>query len=174
MSSIKQAPAVPSISIAMMTEHDLLEVVEIEESSGLSRWGWAAYYSELQGNNRELMLVARIADAEPKHRLHGLAGYIVGRMGADELHINNVAVREGYRRRGVGRELLTRILQEGKRGGVARAFLELRAGNSAALALYEECGFEVTARRSRYYSDPVEDALVMIIQLVRNAGSDAV
>ena len=51
------------VSIDSMTEHDLLEVVEIEESSGLSRWGWAAYYAELQGSNRHLMLVARVADA---------------------------------------------------------------------------------------------------------------
>ncbi len=157
------------ISITKMTEHDLLEVVEIEESSGLSRWGWAAYYAELQGSNRDLMLVARVADAEHKRAFHRLAGYIVGRMGADELHINNVAVRERYRRRGLGRALLDRMLEEGKRSGVPCAFLELRAGNLAALALYEECGFRVTARRSRYYSDPVEDALVMIIQLVRNA-----
>ena len=157
------------ISITAMTEHDLLEVVEIEESSGLSRWGWAAYYAELQGNNKHLMLVARVADAELKRGRPSLAGYIVGRMGADELHINNVAVRDSYRRRGIGRALLSLILDEGKRSQVPFAFLELRAGNSAALALYEECGFRVTARRSRYYSEPVEDALVMIIQLERNA-----
>lgn len=157
------------ISITQMTEHDLLEVVEIEESSGLSRWGWAAYYAELQGSNRDLMLVARVADAEHKRHFPRVAGYIVGRMGADELHINNVAVRESYRRQGLARTLIGRILEEGKRSGVPRAFLELRAGNSAALALYEECGFRVTARRARYYSEPVEDALVMIIQLVGNA-----
>lgn len=157
------------VSITRMTEHDLLEVVELEENSRLSRWGWAAYYAELQGSNRDLMLVARVADAEHKRRFPRVAGYIVGRMGADELHINNVAVRESYRRRGLGRTLLDRILEQGKRSGVPRAFLELRAGNSAALALYEECGFRVTARRGRYYSEPVEDALVMIIQLVRNA-----
>jgi ribosomal-protein-alanine N-acetyltransferase len=98
-----------------------------------------------------------------------VAGYIVGRIGADELHINNVAVRDRYRRRGLGRALLNLILKEGKRSKIPAAFLELRAGNSAALALYEECGFRVTARRSRYYSDPVEDALVMIIQLEPNA-----
>jgi ribosomal-protein-alanine N-acetyltransferase len=152
-----------------MTEHDLLEVVEIEESSGLSRWGWAAYYAELQGNNKHLMLVARVADAEQRRGRSRLAGYIVGRMGADELHINNVAVRDNYRRRGIGRALMNLILEEGKRSRVTCAFLELRAGNAAALALYEECGFRVTAQRSRYYSDPVEDALVMIIQLEANA-----
>jgi ribosomal-protein-alanine N-acetyltransferase len=156
------------VSIGKMTEHDLLEVVEIEESSGLSRWGWAAYYAELQGNNRHLMLVARVA-GEHKRGRSKLAGYIVARMGADELHINNVAVREPYRRLGIGRALLDRILAEGKRSEVPRAFLELRAGNTAALALYEDCGFRVTARRSKYYSEPVEDALVMIVQLKREA-----
>lgn len=155
------------ISITRMTEHDLLEVVEIEESSGLSRWGWAAYYAELQGSNKDLMLVARVAEAEQRRHSPSLAGYIVGRLGADELHINNVAVRKRYRRRGIGRELLNRILAEGKRVGVPCAFLELRAGNAAALALYEECGFQVTARRQRYYSDPVEDALVMMTERVQ-------
>jgi ribosomal-protein-alanine N-acetyltransferase len=163
------AAAEQGVSITRMTEHDLLEVVEIEEGTGLSRWGWAAYYSELQGSNRDLMLVARLADARHRRVAPRLAGYIVGRMGADELHINNVAVRDTYRRRGIGRALLSRILEAGKRAGVPCAFLELRAGNRAALALYEECGFHVTSRRSKYYSEPVEDALVMTIQLVRNA-----
>ena len=155
----------PEVSVTRMTEHDLLEVVELEETSGLSRWGWAAYYAELQGNNKHLMLVARLPPTHGQHRAPQLAGYIVARIGADELHINNVAVREGYRRRGIGRSLLDHILAEGKRADVARAFLELRAGNSAALALYESCGFKITARRARYYSDPVEDALVMITEL---------
>lgn len=170
MSLTEQAftPTQPAVSITNMTEHDLLEVVEIEETSGLSRWGWSAYYAELQGKNSHLMLVARVNSAG-HIRSSKLAGYIVARMGADELHINNVAVREEYRRSGIGRRLLNRILDEGKRSGVSAAFLELRAGNDAALALYETCGFRVTARRQRYYSDPVEDALVMIISLPRNA-----
>lgn len=154
------------VSITRMTEHDLLEVVEIEENSGLSRWGWAAYYAELQGRNRHLMLVARLNNVEKRRGSYSLAGYIVARMGANELHINNVAVRESYRRRAIGRDLLNRILEEGRRSAVPSAFLELRAGNSAALALYEECGFRVTSRRKKYYSEPPEDALVMIAQLV--------
>lgn len=158
-----------AVSITRMTEHDLLEVVEIEENSGLSRWGWAAYYAELQGNNRHLMLVARLANVEKGRYSHSLAGYVVARMGANELHINNVAVREDYRRRGLGYDLLNRILQEGRRSAVPCAFLELRAGNSAALALYEKCGFRVISRRKKYYSEPPEDALVMIMKLDGNA-----
>lgn len=157
------------VSIARMTEHDLLEVVEIEENSRLSRWGWAAYYAELQSANSNLMLVARVANSREQQRSYSLAGYIVARMGASELHINNVAVRELYRRRGIAQTLLEMILAEGVRAGAERAFLELRAGNGAALKLYEKCGFRVTARRQKYYSEPVEDALVMIIQLQQSA-----
>ena len=157
------------VSINRMTEHDLLEVVEIEEQSGLSRWGWAAYYAELQGSNRELMLVAQAPETKLPRVSHRLAGYIVARIGADELHINNVAIREKYRRQGIGLNLLDRILEEGRHQGVKTAFLELRAGNRAALSLYEKCGFRVTSRRKKYYSEPLEDALVMTLQLVRNA-----
>lgn len=157
------------VSINRMTEHDLLEVVEIEEQSGLSRWGWAAYYAELQGSNRDLMLVARAPETKLPRVSHRLAGYIVARIGADELHINNVAIREKYRRQGIGLNLLDRILEEGRRHGVKAAFLELRSGNRAALSLYEKCGFRVTSCRKKYYSEPPEDALVMTLQLVRNA-----
>jgi [ribosomal protein S18]-alanine N-acetyltransferase len=157
------------VSIGRMTEHDLLEVVEIEEQSGLSRWGWAAYYAELQGSNRDLMLVARAPESKAPRVSHTLAAYIVARIGANELHINNVAVRERYRRLGIGLNLLNRTIEEGRRRGIDSAFLELRAGNHAALSLYEKCGFQITSRRKNYYSEPLEDALVMTIQLVRNA-----
>ena len=76
-----------AISISHMTEHDLLEVVEIEERSGLSRWGWAAYYAELQGNNRSLMLVARVGRPLEQAETYNIAGYIVARLATNEIHI---------------------------------------------------------------------------------------
>src|SRR5215475_2438393 len=159
--STAEAPSKPSeaISISRMTEHDLLEVVEIEERSGLSRWGWAAYYAELQGNNRPLMLVARIARPE-HHQGVRIAGYIVARLGADEMHINNVAVRPEYRRQGIGAALLKRVLDEGRRLKATTAFLEVRAGNALAQALYKKCWFTGIGYRPGYYSTPPEDALV--------------
>lgn len=158
-----------AFSISCITEHDLLEVVEIEEYSGLSRWGWAAYYAELQGGNRSLMLVARVARPLEQLKTDNIAGYIVARMAANELHINNVAVRDEYRRRGIGSALLTRILEEGQGLGAATAFLEVRAGNFLAQALYKKCGFRGVGRRRGYYSAPVEDALIMSAQLKQNA-----
>jgi ribosomal-protein-alanine N-acetyltransferase len=158
-----------AIYISIMTEHDLLEVVEIEEHSGLSPWGWAAYYAELQGGNRGLMLVARVARPLEQVRTDNIAGYIVARLAANELHINNVAVRVEYRRRGIGSALLRQILEEGQRLAAAAAFLEVRAGNSLAQALYKKCGFRGVGRRPNYYSAPMEDAVVMSAQLQSNA-----
>jgi [ribosomal protein S18]-alanine N-acetyltransferase len=146
-----------------MTEHDLLEVVDIEERSGLSRWGWAAYYAELQGENRDLMLIARTTTPEADFK--GIAGYVVARETAGELHINNVAVREEFRRRGLGSDLLCRIVEKGKERGARTAFLEVRFGNTAARALYEKWGFKDIARRPNYYSKPLEDAVVMSLGL---------
>jgi ribosomal-protein-alanine N-acetyltransferase len=157
-------PATGEIMITRMTEHDLLEVVEIEETSGLSRWGWAAYYAELQGTNRDLMLTARIARA-PIIEHQRVAGYIIARESAGELHINNVAVRDQYRRRGIGSALLARIMDTAKRLKVQVAFLEVRSGNQAAQALYQKIGFQAIARRPDYYSDPREDAVVMSLTL---------
>ncbi len=110
------------------------------------------------------MLIACPAKAQIiEHRR--IAGYIVARETAGELHINNVAVREQYRRRGIGQALLTRIISEAARIGVTTAFLEVRAGNLAAQALYERCGFKAIARRPNYYSEPPEDAVVMSLNM---------
>ena len=163
MAEQRAAPSPAGITITRMSEHDLLEVVEIEEQSGLSRWGWAAYYAELQGANRDLMLIARPADATLE--APPIAGYIVARETAGELHINNFAVRSGYRRRGIGAALLERVLEEARRRKANAAFLEVRSANLAAQALYEKSGFRAIARRADYYSDPREDAVVMTLNL---------
>lgn len=157
-------PAKEQFLISRMTEHDLLDVVEIEEQSGLSRWGWNAYYSELHGPNYKFMLVARQrrdrqAGADP------IVGYIVARVAASEVHINNVAVADDCRRKGLGSALLREIIDAARENGATVAFLEVRTGNGAAQALYEKCGFKAVARRPSYYSSPVEDALVMSLVL---------
>src|SRR3954468_22802007 len=87
-----------------MNEHDLLEVVEIEETTGLSQWGWDAYRAELT-RPESVMLVAQRQLPDP---LTGksLYGYIAARLSADELHINNIGVRPDARRQGIGSVLL--------------------------------------------------------------------
>jgi len=151
-----------TLSIARMTEHDLLEVVEIEQLSGISVWGWDAYHKELQSPEDVIMLVAKTGTVGSiQNQGNSIAGFIVSRLVAGELHINNVAVRPEFHRRGIAAQLLTAALREGRRNGARLAFLEVRAGNAAAQGLYQRCGFQVAGRRKRYYNQPVEDALLM-------------
>lgn len=156
---------VNGFALSPMTEHDLLEVVEIEEACGLSRWGWEGYRTELLSADSALMIVARSQLAERSWADERIAGFIAARMAADELHINNVAVREKYRRRGLGSLLLSHALESGKQRNARQAFLEVRGSNATAQCLYARHGFEIVGRRANYYLEPVEDALVMSVCL---------
>jgi [ribosomal protein S18]-alanine N-acetyltransferase len=152
------------IIISHMTEHDLLAVVELEETCGLSRWGWEAYYHEIAQGRGALMLVAR-ATSRAESAAQPITGFIAARFTGDEVHINNVAVAQEVRRRGIGAALLGGVLREGARMGARSAILEVRAGNVAAQALYSRLGFGVVGMRKAYYTDPPEDALVMIASI---------
>ena len=167
MPEVAEAGANSAVLIDRMSEHDLLEVVEIEEGSGLSHWGWDAYHTELQSRKDSIMLVAR---KEGSHRPGELSviGFIVARCLADEIHVNNVAVRPSFRRQGIGQQLLEAVLAWGKEKQAGLAVLEVRAGNNAAQKLYRASGFEVVGRRRRYYKDPLEDALLMTVSLKQN------
>src|SRR5436309_13236849 len=91
-----------SFSIKRMTEHDLLEVVEIEVLSGLSPWGWDAYHKELQSPANVIMRLAQVVGIDAHlNGGKGIAGFIVARIVADEMHVNNVDVRTAFRRRGL-------------------------------------------------------------------------
>jgi [ribosomal protein S18]-alanine N-acetyltransferase len=102
----------------------------------------------------------------------GVTGYVVTREAADEGEILNLAVAPGWHRRGVGRALVTRVLAALAGRGVTQVFLEVRASNVAARALYEGAGFREVGRRTRYYRRPVEDAVVLRAAIVAD-GRDA-
>jgi ribosomal-protein-alanine N-acetyltransferase len=94
-----------------------------------------------------------------------LAGFIVARRVASDLEILNFAVRTAARRRGIGAALLRGARDWGLTFSAERVFLEVRISNLAAIRFYERGGFEVTGRRPRYYSEPIEDALVLTASL---------
>jgi ribosomal-protein-alanine N-acetyltransferase len=153
--------------VSALTEHDLLEVVEIEETTGLSQWGWEAYRAELS-RPEAVMLVARKSVPDP---LTGrrLSGYIAARINADEVHINNIGVWPDSRRQGVGGALLGAALDIAARCGASEAVLEVRAGNLSALRMYERFGFAVVGVRRSYYREPAEDAKIMTRRLAPTA-----
>lgn len=94
-----------------------------------------------------------------------ISGFIVARRVANDLEILNFAVQPGWRHRGIGAGLLREALAWAATFHAEKAFLEVRVSNLAAIRFYEHNGFEVTGRRSRYYTAPMEDALVLTASL---------
>lgn len=94
-----------------------------------------------------------------------ITGFIVARRIANDLEILNFAVRPTARRQGIGAALLGEALRWGAEFSAGQVFLEVRASNLAALRFYEQHKFQVTGRRPRYYTAPIEDALVLSAQL---------
>ena len=79
----------------------------------------------------------------------------------EEGDITNVVVDESCRGRGLGRGLVSRLLEEGKARGIRAFTLEVRVGNAGAIRLYEELGFRSEGVRKGFYDLPKEDALIM-------------
>lgn len=86
-------------------------------------------------------------------------------LAVDERELLNLVVDSGQRGQGVGRALLEESLAMLAAEGVRRVLLEVRAGNTAARALYDRCGFNEDGRRRGYYrardGRPAEDAVLM-------------
>ena len=145
--------------VTQMMEADLRDVVEIEENTGLSRWGLEAYRIELFNNPMAIMRVAR--GLEPISIENHVLGFIASRVTLDELHINNIATHPAFRRLKIGSALLETAIRESRSYGARRCILEVRASNVSAQALYAKMAFRTIGRRRDYYTFPTEDALVM-------------
>ena len=142
------------ISIRRMTLEDLDAVVAIEEATFARPWTRQDYVDELTRNK-----AARYLVAEAEGQVAGFAGaWII----LDESHITNIAVAEGFRRRGIGRKVTEALLQYLSNLGAAYATLEVRESNLPAQSLYKSLGFLAVGRRKRYYEDNGEDALLMV------------
>lgn len=124
----------------------------------------------------EGMLEAEAKDANSFYKV-GLEGDEVVCYGGfrkvlDEAHINNIAVKEEYRRQGIGKRLMAELVRLAKDNGVRYMTLEVRDSNEAAINLYKGFGFEVKGVRKRYYDNRF-DALIMWLDLGRTDGQTA-
>ena len=91
-------------------------------------------------------------------------GYAVLSAVLDEGNLDNIAVAPHCRRRGVADALLSALTDLGQ-GRLSVLFLEVRASNLSAIALYEKHGFAAVGRRKNYYDVPREDAILMTLEL---------
>lgn len=83
----------------------------------------------------------------------------------DEGQITNIATHPDYRRKGLAGSVLRALLDEARARGITSVTLEARVSNAAAIALYEKFGFAVVGKRSRFYTQPTEDALTMLLEM---------
>lgn len=140
--------------LARLRWWQIADLLPIEEDLfGAERWTAGMFWNELA--NGHLYLVALDAD----DTVLGYAGLALSP--PDEAWINNVAVRRDAQRRGVGRALVTALLDVASRSGVAQTLLEVAADNTAAQRLYTGFGFETVGVRKRYYQPSNTDAWVM-------------
>jgi [ribosomal protein S18]-alanine N-acetyltransferase len=136
-----------------MRPDDLDEVVMIERASFGMPWSRGAFLYEIEQNR-----VARCWVLRDDGRV--VAYLCLWEIG-DELHVTNIAVHPGLRRRGLARRLLGAILEDGRARHLRVVTLEVRPTNDEARMLYESFGFRVVGRRRGYYYDTGEDALIM-------------
>jgi ribosomal-protein-alanine N-acetyltransferase len=145
---------------------DMAGVVALERGiAEAPHWAEAEYVAILnKGGDGAIRRCFFVAEAEGR-----LLGFAVGKVigsDADGLgELESVAVEAAARRRGVGRALCAAVADWCRGQGVRAMELEVRAGSEGAIALYGEMGFVVAGRRAGYYREPVEDALLMRLDL---------
>lgn len=88
-------------------------------------------------------------------------GFIGYRKIYDEAEVTNIAVLNTMKNQGIATRLISAWFEKLKADGVTQIFLEVRQGNQAAIHLYERMGFKSIDKRYSYYTEPVEDAVIM-------------
>jgi [ribosomal protein S18]-alanine N-acetyltransferase len=144
------------VQLRPMTTADLEDVMAIERASFRFPWSAGFFRQELQ------VACARSILAEADRKI---VGYVLFWLLPGAIDIHNIAVHADYRRRGIARVLLGRVISEARRQTVARVMLEVRKSNLPAQKLYETMGFAIRGIRKGYYSDNGEDALAMTLEL---------
>jgi ribosomal-protein-alanine N-acetyltransferase len=153
-----------TLAIDVATEQDLDAIMRIEQESFSAPWTRKMFEVELDENPFGRLVVARMSEQGEQD---AIIGYVCFWIVFEELRLMNLAVISSARRQGIGGELLRYALAQGLGQGAGRALLEVRASNLAALALYDAAGFCRTSIREKYYTKPVEDAVLMEMDPLR-------
>ena len=133
---------------------DEITIAKIENECFSSHWSESSICSEAESGS--VFLVAEEKD---------IIGYISCKIILDEGYINNVAVTNSFRNRGVARLLLSSLIKEAKQKNAEYFTIEVRRSNIPAQNLYRSFGFEDVGERKNFYNNPTEDALLLTLNL---------
>ena len=140
------------VIIKPLTEEYVDQVCVLEEEAFSMPWHKESFL-EMIANENACYLVALVG--EEVVASCGLR-HIVG-----EGEITNVVTKNTMRGKGVGRQILLKLLEEGTKMGAEAFTLEVRVSNAPAIHLYESLGFVSEGVRKNFYEEPTEDALIM-------------
>ncbi|WP_078551292.1 ribosomal protein S18-alanine N-acetyltransferase [Bacillus alkalicellulosilyticus] len=144
-------------TVRFMTVEDIDSVLNVEHNVFTVPWSKTAFMNELTSNQFAHYVVMEVS------------GEIIGYCGVwlvlDEAHITNIAIHSSQQGKKYGQALLEYIMQLAKMYGSKKMTLEVRVSNEIAQSLYKKLGFQVGGIRKNYYTDNLEDALVMWVIL---------
>ncbi len=142
------------------TVESLSDILEIEEACFSAPWTRKMLQAELSGNPFAHFLLAKQLPQGESGSV-SLVGYLCFWIVFEEVRLMNLAVVESMRHKGIARALVMQALGVGLAQGAVKALLEVRASNRAAHGLYRNLGFHAVTTRPNYYTNPIEDALLM-------------
>lgn len=141
------------IEFEFMKSKHVDEVMKIEEASFTTPWTRSSILEEINKNKMAIYIVAL---EEGKVVGYGGMWHVI-----NEGHITNIAVDENYRGRGVASSIIDKLTEIAMEKDMIGLTLEVRVSNEAARRLYGKNGFKMEGIRKEYYSDNMEDALIM-------------
>ena len=141
-----------NVNVRLMTEADIDDVLQISLLSFPHSWSKSSYEKELQNSLAKYF----VAEIDGK-----VVGFVVTWIIVDESHITTVAVHPDFRKNGIASKLIEDMILYCKEHGCIAYTLEVRAGNTPAISLYEKHGFKQDGIRQGYYQDNNEDAILM-------------
>ncbi|MEA2077678.1 MAG: ribosomal protein S18-alanine N-acetyltransferase [Candidatus Marinimicrobia bacterium] len=147
------------IKIREMNADDVPEVIKIERASFNEPWAEIHFYFDLYTKTSYDWVV--VEDKE-------LCGYLCFWKIKDELHINNIAVKESKQRRGVAQKMLDKLTIFAEKHRASMMTLEVSEHNKKAQNFYKKNGFEQVGIRPKYYEHDQADALILTKQLETN------
>ena len=154
--------------ITELSEEDLDQAAALEQDCfGSQAWSRQALADAVINENALYLVMKEEAAHAPFQAAPDpvLVGYCGVWLSFEEGEIMNVAVRKEFRQRGCAGRLMQELLSRAKERGASRFILEVREGNFPAIRLYESLGFERAGIRKNFYSDPKENALILLKEI---------
>jgi tRNA threonylcarbamoyladenosine biosynthesis protein TsaB len=149
-------------TIRGMRESDIEIVHKLAgELKDAPHWPASVYLAALDSNRlpRRIALVAeRLPEGE-------IIGFAIANLIAPHAELESIAVRTDWQRKRIGRSLLAELASEARAAAMGEFLLEVRASNLTAREFYSSLGWRETGKRSRYYVDPEEDAILLSLVL---------